>query len=714
MQTIEQIIESRRQLNKKPGEQELRLLPYKTAYIYGRLSSLKQVRDSHESIREIARLLELAIADGYKTSLSPDDIGLELDKIRDNPSAVKLWVDGEVTNDVRDLGISGQLSYEDRQGLADLQRKVDEGSVGAVYLTEGVSRLSRDKDRILPYQLLKLLKEHQCRIRTLEGVWNPAIDRDFDYLAEEFEDAIGELKVMNRRMFRRKRQKAGRGEYVGESIVSGYLLPITGQKLNGEYEYGKIVPYQPHADVVNRILEEFVKQNGNYRKTLIALGDLTFPFFPAELQYMERLTSLRTCKTRTTGYRITWSLIKGLARNLKLIGIWQWGDTDPIIGNHEPIVSEELFMEAYRLVSTKGKPRGKAASFELMQWSGLLYCVNHPEPRRIQALSSKGRYTCNYDYFQEAKETCMDITGRFLDEPLSDAVLRQLDLTAFTEEILLRLESESNSRSIEETQSRQLTRRLEGDKKKWQALLPSCVDENTGEVNHEREDYYWNQIHEIDKQLEEIRSRPAQSDTKPVDYSEVRGFLQGISSNWQSYSPGLKNRFLRLLIDKVEISGDNVIEAVIFWKNGFRQKVTIYRPPSNSKLERRWTQEEDDLLRLLYKTSSDETLRVALPGRTMKAITLRGNRMNLRRSHRANKWRRWSREDDNTLIQYFEDGMAIPEIAEKLCRSESSIQARIKVKNLQQSRKSREKIVRWEISDLIPSQQSSTRGGYRG
>jgi hypothetical protein len=120
-----------------------------------------------------------------------------------------------------------------------------------------------------------------------------------------------------------------------------------------------------------------------------------------------------------------------------------------------------------------------------------------------------------------------------------------------------------------------------------------------------------------------------------------------------------------------------------------------------------------NLLRLLYKTSSDETLRAAFPRRTMKSITLRANRMNLRRSHSADKWRHWSREDDETLIQYYEDGMAIPEIAEKLCRSESSIQARIKTKNLiyQQSRKSREKTVRWEVSDLIPSQQSSTRGG---
>ena len=42
-----------------------------------------------------------------------------------------------------------------------------------------------------------------------------------DYFAEELEDAIRELRVMNRRMFRRKAQKARHGERVGEPIPRG-------------------------------------------------------------------------------------------------------------------------------------------------------------------------------------------------------------------------------------------------------------------------------------------------------------------------------------------------------------------------------------------------------------------------------------------------------------------------------------------------------------
>jgi hypothetical protein len=134
MQTIEQILESRRKFHKKPDEQDLKRLPYRDAYVYGRLSSTKQVRDSKESIREIGRLLELAIQDGYTTSLSPDDITLKLDRITYDPAAEKLWSDGEVTVDVRDLGISGQVSGEERQGLFNLQREVREATVLFIHI----------------------------------------------------------------------------------------------------------------------------------------------------------------------------------------------------------------------------------------------------------------------------------------------------------------------------------------------------------------------------------------------------------------------------------------------------------------------------------------------------------------------------------------------------------------------------------------------------
>ncbi len=74
MLTTSEIISSKKQLKKKPDASELRRLPYKKAFIYGRLSTPSQVRDSHESVREIARLVALSKRDGYQTEIDPDEI----------------------------------------------------------------------------------------------------------------------------------------------------------------------------------------------------------------------------------------------------------------------------------------------------------------------------------------------------------------------------------------------------------------------------------------------------------------------------------------------------------------------------------------------------------------------------------------------------------------------------------------------------------------
>src|SRR4030043_1378939 len=101
-----------------------------------------------------------------------------------------------------------------------------------------------------------------------------------------------------------------------------------------------------------------------------------------------------------------------------------------------------------------------------------------------------------------------------------------------------------------------------------------------------------------------------------MDYARVRDFLKNLYHNWNSCSPTSRNRFLKLIIEAVELKTiDYDIEATIIWKTGFRQKIIIYRPRSNSKMEKRWTEEEDGLLKMLYPSASVDTIMAALPSR---------------------------------------------------------------------------------------------------
>ena len=148
---------------------------------------------------------------------------------------------------------------------------------------------------------------------------------------------------------------------------------------------------------------------------------------------------------------------------------------------------------------------------------------------------------------------CLDITARFLDEPLTTTVLNQLDFTPFTEEILDKLESERGQSKLEERQARQQIKKLEEEIGKWQALLSCCVDSVTGQVDREKEDCYWGQIREAKRKLEDIKTRPVPHNETAIDFNKVKEFLKGLTNSWHTYSLALRNQLLKIIIESVEL-----------------------------------------------------------------------------------------------------------------------------------------------------------------
>lgn len=705
MITIDQILSSRKAKRSRPDKEELRRLPFKKAYIYGRLSSPGQVKDSQESILEIASLVSLAMEDGYHTDLDFDKVRDWLMSIQKGATVSGMLTGGEVVIDVQDLGLSGQLSADKRKGLTYLQRSIEEGQTGAVYVTEGVSRLSRDQDRILPFQLLKLLKEHKCRLRTPDGIWNPAIETDWEVLAEEFEDAIGELKVWRKRLYRRKAQKAARGEFAGEPIPAGFMLPIVGQKPNGKYMFGKMQPYPPHAAIVKRVLEEYVNQQGSGYKTARVLAGLTFPFFPQELAYMERLSSLRNCTKTPVGYEIRPSLIKGMATNLKMIGISVWGDKEPVPDNHEPVVPTELFLSAYELAIRRGKPKGRSVKHEPLEWARLLWCCNHPEPVQMYSGGSMRKYICELDFKAGRGPVCMVVNHRFIDRPLTDAVLRQLDFTPYAEEALDKLHLQASEGKIEiERREREIST-MERKLENLSSYL-GCGDPN-------REEIYWEQYRTIKEQLDKLKTTPVpEVTTSPADIIKVKEFLADLASSWTSYSQTLRNRLLRLLIERVELRHEGRrVEATIIWKAGFEQRVVIQRPKFRHCRENRWTNEEDKLLVALWPSATREELLSALPGRSWQAIGMHAVHLKLHRKKR-NVTKRvqqcWTATEEASGRLLYEEGIPINQIMLKLGRGRNSILNKARMMNWHRPKYAKKPRLEatWKSDELIVSQVS--------
>ena len=153
-------------------------------------------------------------------------------------------------------------------------------------------------------------------------------------------------------------------------------------------------------------------------------------------------------------------MIRSLATNPKLIGLWHWSGAVRA-GNHEAIVPVDLFLEAYELATRRGKPRGKGIKFDPLEWNGLLYCCNHDPPVRISGNTAGNSYRCQTDYVQGRGSTCLDISARYIDEPLTTTVLGQLHFSPLTDEVLAQLEREATRVDLEAEQTNREIARLE-------------------------------------------------------------------------------------------------------------------------------------------------------------------------------------------------------------------------------------------------------------
>lgn len=670
---LEELIRSIKASRTSQTEEDLRSLPHKKAFIYGRVSTQGQVQNSRESIGEVANLVELAKKDGYASDIDPEYVERWLDSIQNGEDVSRSMEEGDIVIDCRDLGLSGSLGEDKRPGLKALWKRVEIGEMGTVYLTEGMSRLSRDRDRVLGYQLLRLLKEQKCRVRTPEGVYNPAISRDWDFLAADIEESAEEMNKMGVRLGRRRVLKATKGRHVGSPVCPGFIVEIEGQKNDGSYIMGKWQPYSPHQAIVITALKELVKQRSIFKAVQsLTNQQVVFPFFEGEYQYMENRSALRLYRKNGDGYIITTNSLKNLATNLRLIGIWEWSDII-IEDNHPAIVPVDLFLQAYE-IAVSNKPRGKGAYADPMEWADLLYCYNHEYPRKIAAYNTKKRWACNHDKHLGIGQSCLYIEDHLLTLPLTREVLHYLDFTSHAQNILEKLKAETSQYSLEESRWRRQHTELHTRLANLKKYL--------GAGNPEREETYWELIREVKEQIELLGDEPPPPKTTPLDIERVTKFLENLESNWEENTGVLRNRLLTLLIERVEIRHDSTqINATIVWKTGFRQEITIQRSQAHCTQENRWSTEETKLLRMLWPSASWDTILAALPGRKKSAIYLRAARLRLSRQGMKKlpgKSVLWTEDEiDRLNDDYLSKGLSISEIADGLGRTEHAVERKI-------------------------------------
>jgi DNA invertase Pin-like site-specific DNA recombinase len=133
------------------GRLELR----RYAVVYKRLSTYEQLRTSRFSIERQHNLENIAIQDGYKPEMPPE----EIIKIKEQKGYPGFYQNGQIIVIESDLGISGTKGQEDRPGLAMLIKLIEEDLVESIYIVE-VARIFRDCHLITAPSFALLCKEH--------------------------------------------------------------------------------------------------------------------------------------------------------------------------------------------------------------------------------------------------------------------------------------------------------------------------------------------------------------------------------------------------------------------------------------------------------------------------------------------------------------------------------------------------------------------------
>ena len=623
-------------------------LPHRRmAMIYQRLSTHEQVKKSIYSIAMQDALVQMAKEDGYPESM--------------------------ILVEKRDLGISGTLGKDERQGLAALIQSIEQDQLESVYVVH-ISRLFRDQTLIDGLSFGELCKRHSVVIVIPNMRLNLADKMHMRIYRMELERSADELELMKLRMGGARELKAKQGCYVSGSVPVGYIV----NKDPSSTAYDRYVVYEPHAEIIRKVFQIVPEENFSLLRAAkrFERERMRIPFFPPQLEYMKGRSATRAMQKDQEGYVIRSKFIGRVLTNPAYIGWWIWGGTVLSKHNHSPIIDEEYFWYVQQQLEGS-RPKGKTVFSEPLILQHLLYCTKHREPTQIHIQHDQTRYKCdNYYNIELDRHYCFTCTAKLLDGPITDFVVSQCSYPQYAEKIIKQLkQGYDEAKELAEANRRELSRlTAEIDKLK----------ENLAYTKTQKQAEFVFQL--IDERIKErehfsqIKAYPAGRIGSVIQIEKVTQFLTDITAIWHSQPSRFKNEFLRIVLDKILITAErDTIRAKIIWKSGLQQEIRIFRPPEQTGGENRWAHEELDLLQENYATACWSDLLRALPNRGYFAILEQAERLQLKRN--KGPWSRhsaWTCQEDELVRKVASGEIGLADVIERINRTPRAVYKRIK------------------------------------
>jgi DNA invertase Pin-like site-specific DNA recombinase len=546
----------------------------RSAYLYVRQSTLRQVLENTESTQRQYALRQQAVA-----------LGWPLDRV--------IVID-------TDLGQSG-ASAADRAGFQRLVTEVSLARAGIVLGLE-VSRLARNS--MDWHRLLEICALTDTLILDEDGVYDPAHFNDRLLLGLKGTMSEAELHVLRARLQGGIRNKARRGEL--------FVRPAMGFVYNAD---GKLAidPDQQVQQSVRVLFETF-------RRTGSAMATVKF-FAQQGLQFPRRVHTGAN-KGDTVWAGLEHSRVLRILHNPRYTGAFVYGrthtrktvDGDCVIERVPPEEWEVLIREkhagyidweeyernqrhlqdncqSYGADRRKSPPREGPA---LLQ--GLLLCGCCGKRMTVRYHSRRGQlspdYVCQREGIEHAEPICQHIPGSNIDEAVGNLLVEAV--TPITLEVALAVQQELQARLEESDRLRQ----QQVERSRYEAELARRrylrVDPDNRLVADSLE-ADWNAKLKMLTEAQELCERQREQDRKAVNEQQQAAILSLASSFPQLWrDPAMPNRerkrIVRLLLEDVTLIRGDGITLHLRFKGGAQR--TIQLPLPLRSWEQRQTSKE--------------------------------------------------------------------------------------------------------------------------
>jgi DNA invertase Pin-like site-specific DNA recombinase len=612
----------------------------KPLIIYPRQSTTRQTKENiYSREMQTTDLIEYAQKLGWGREVrivsTPDDLD-------DLITSVEQWRNTNIIIVLEiDLGVSGRLKIEKRRGMSTVVFLIGEGAVKTV-MCQKEDRLFRDDTGLeyntyiqvcLHYEVITVTAEdyrYDFSIREHKKRFREKCEQASDFLEDYVRD----------RLIRGRQKAAAEGRYVGGGIPPGFVpdrqkyLP-TGEK--NPY-FRKLTPYKPWVPIIHWIFERYQQLGGNLfelRKEIAAMPVL-FPDLEESAMTEGEVRKLHLRRV-SGGHQISISGLKAMLCNVVMIGWYhdKYGllvDEDGIpVRNHLPIIEEheqDLFWFAFDRISTFAldgtRKRPVPARFTTTKPCPALLkdiIVSGEEGKTVLAYQATNNYVM---YAVRTYNPLLTPTEMMTDH-------REVD-NVFVKRLFGHL---TQSRDYDHYRD-YVTTEIQAHEQKWShidvqlqaiaeqiAAVEANLDLPPSKLSKERREKYAERLGQLEARKAELEreKRLPKELAAAKELLEYRELITEMLVAWDEQTLEFKKSLIATFTEKVEfvIHSPHWYTLTVSWRDptwGVEVGIVWKRTGINKG----WTEEEVEILKAHYATSTKEDLQRLLPMRTWTSI----------------------------------------------------------------------------------------------